>query len=107
MIDKWVVRRLADRLMPAALSRRRKLPWPTGAHNRFEISRRFFENSFVRDLFGLADRELDYVIESKDHALKLKLLHLEVWTQLFLHGSSCEDMVPKLRSCVSIRPETE
>ncbi|MCZ6673347.1 MAG: asparagine synthase (glutamine-hydrolyzing) [Verrucomicrobia bacterium] len=107
MIDKWVLRQVADRYMPRTLSRRYKLPWPTSAHKRLEIPQRFFKNSFIRDLFGFSNLELDYLMNNGDHALKLKLLHLEVWAQMFLNGSSSEQMVQKLQTFISVTPEKD
>ncbi len=105
MIDKWILRRVADRYMPRALSRRPKLPWPSSAHERMEIPHDFFGRSFIRDLFRFSNRELDFLMTNADHRLKLKLLHLEVWGQIFLNGSSAEEMVDSLRTRISITPE--
>ena len=104
MIDKWILRQVADRYMPRALSRRPKVPWPYSAHERLEIPQRFYEDSFVRDLFGFSKRELDFLMKNVGHRLKLKLLHLEVWAQMFLNGSSAEALVPNLQSCISVAP---
>ena len=100
-------RQVADRYMPRALSRRFKVPWTSSAHTRMKIPQRFFENSFVRHLFGFSKRELDYLMKSADQGLKLKLLHLEVWAQMFLNGSSSEQVVPRLQSCISVTPEKD
>jgi asparagine synthase (glutamine-hydrolysing) len=105
MIDKWVLRQVADRYMPRALSRRFKVAWPTSAPDRFKIGRSFFEMSFVRELFGFSNSELNYLANSRDHLLKLKLVHLEVWAQLFLNGTSTEQMVQRLRSGIAVAPE--
>ena len=37
MIDKWILRQVADRYMPRALSRRPKVPWAYSAQERLEI----------------------------------------------------------------------
>jgi asparagine synthase (glutamine-hydrolysing) len=105
MTSKWILRRVADRYMPRTLSRRTKVPWPYSAHERLEIPRSFFERSYVRDLFGVSNRELDFLMKNAQQRLKLKLLHLEVWGQLFLNGSSPEEVVGTLHSHLSVTPE--
>lgn len=102
--DKWILRQVADRYMPRSLSRRDKVPWPAEIHARMEITTGFFVDSFVRELFGFSSEELTYLMAQSPHRLKLKLLHLEVWSQMFLNGSSPEAQVTKLRTHVSISP---
>jgi asparagine synthase (glutamine-hydrolysing) len=104
MIDKWVLRQVADRYMPRSLSRRPKVPWPSSAHQRMVIPQRYFETSFVRDLFGFSHRELGYLMARAPHSLKLKLLHLEVWAQMFLNGSPPEEQAEHLRSAIAVEP---
>jgi asparagine synthase (glutamine-hydrolysing) len=105
MISKWILRRVADRHMPRVLSRRTKVPWPYSPQDRLTIPESFFKRSFIRDLFGLSKRELGFLMSQAPHRLKLKLLHLEVWGQMFLNGSSPEEQVTNLRSRLSITPE--
>lgn len=105
MTSKWILRQVADRYMPRPLSRRTKVPWPYSAHERLQIPQAFFERSYVRDLFGVSNRELDFLMKNAQHRLKLKLVHLEVWGQLFLNGLSPEEMVGTLQSHLSITPE--
>jgi len=105
VVDKWILRQVADRYLPIALSRRPKVPWPSSAHDRMDIPQQFFQNSFVRDLFGFSKRELDFLTAKASHRLKLKLLHLEIWGQLFLNGSPAEEQVDNLRNHISVRPE--
>lgn len=104
VIDKWILRKVADRYMPKALSRRHKVPWPYQVQDRITIPEPFFADSYVRDLFGFTDRELGYLMGSGPQQLKLDLLHLEVWAQMFLNGSSVDEQVQKLQAHVSLTP---
>ncbi|HSF77764.1 MAG TPA: asparagine synthase-related protein, partial [Steroidobacteraceae bacterium] len=53
MRDKWVIRRIADRYLPKALSQRKKLPFSVSAFHRMQIAREYFDNSFVAESFKL------------------------------------------------------
>lgn len=100
--DKWVIRQIADRYLPKELSQREKKPFPVNAFERFQISSKYFDNSFVADLFGLSGRENSYLIEKANRELKLRLMQLEVWTQIYLHNLPQESAINKLQDCIKI-----
>ena len=103
--DKWVLRKVADRYLPALLSQRKKRGFPTSAQSRMDIPTEFFENSFVADLFDLDRRAIGYLIEHADRGLKRRLLHLEVWAHVCLHDAPRTEILAKLRNHITVRPE--
>ena len=95
--DKWVLRRVADRYLPKALSQRKKRGFPVSAFRRMHIRRDFFKKSFVTDYFKLTESEFDLLIEDADQPLKTRLMMLEAWGQLFFGGLSPEALQERLR----------
>lgn len=102
--DKWVLRKVAERYLPAALSQRKKRGFPINAHARMEIAGEFFVNSFVADLFDLDRRATRYLVEHAGRELKRRLLHLDVWAHVCLHNAPRNAICAKLRKHVRIRP---
>jgi asparagine synthase (glutamine-hydrolysing) len=82
--DKWVIRRVADRYLPKNLSQRPKWGFTVTAFDRMRIRKEFFKGAFVCDLFKLNSSEFDYLFETADQALKVKLMMLEAWGQIFI-----------------------
>jgi len=103
--DKWVLRKVADRYLPAVLSQRKKRGFPTSAHSRMDIPTEFFEESFVADLFDLDRRAIRYLIDHADRGLKRRLLHLEVWAHVCLHDAPRNKILAKLRNHITVRPQ--
>ena len=103
--DKWVLRKVADRYLPAVLSQRKKRGFPTSAHSRMDIPTEFFEESFVADLFDLDRRAIRYLIDHADGGLKRRLLHLEVWAHVCLHDAPRNKILAKLRNHITLRPQ--
>jgi hypothetical protein len=100
--DKWIIRKIADRYLPRELSQRRKRPFPTNAFGRWQISQRFFENSFVTDLFGLTRPRLGYLLDNASHALKLRLLHLGAWGHVCILGLPKTELAARLREGITV-----
>ena len=100
--DKWVLRRVADRYLPRELSRREKQGFPVTAFDRLEVPSRLFRGSFVADMFDLTERQLEYLFESGNRELRLKLLLTDVWGRVFIQGHDPEDERVRLQESLSI-----
>jgi asparagine synthase (glutamine-hydrolysing) len=94
--DKWIVREVARRYVPRNLSHQPKRAFPTNAFQRLEMAKGFFRRSFVSDLFELSDQQVDYLEANARTDLKLRLLHLDTWGQIFVRGCSDPDVVARL-----------
>jgi len=104
MRDKWVVRKVADRYLPRALSQRIKIGFWTTAFERMRVSARYFEDSFVSELLSLSRRQVGLMVERADPELLVRLLHLDVWARVCLRGEPVDAPLPRLRDHVGILP---
>jgi len=103
--DKWIVRQVADRYMPAALSRRIKIGFWTTVFRRIAVDRRYFAHSFVRDLFELSEKQMEAVVDEADQDLAMRLLHLDVWGRICMEERGRDDVRARLKAHLTIRPE--
>ena len=101
--DKWVLRKVAERYLPRDLAYRKKRGFPTSAHERMRIAPELFDGSFVADLFELGPRETRTLFARATPALRLRLLHLDVWGRVCLAGVPAEDETERLRKHVALR----
>lgn len=102
--DKWVVRKVADRYIPRALSQRKKIGFPTNAYDRMRCPPSFFKSGFVADLYRLGDQAVTYLLENSDRDLRVRLLMLEVWGRLFFRGATQAEINGEMRRHISIDP---
>jgi asparagine synthase (glutamine-hydrolysing) len=100
--DKWILRQVAGRYLPREISHRKKIPFPTSVNRRLEVAPKFFQASFVSDLFGLNAPRTAYLIRSASHALRLRLLHLELWGRLYFRGASIPELGDQVRRHVCL-----
>jgi len=103
--DKWVVREVAGRYLPRALSQRIKIGFWTTVFQRLQVAPRYFDDSFPRELFGLSPGDMTLLLNRADPDLVVRLLHLDIWARVCLRGTPPADLVGRLRDAVTIRPE--
>lgn len=103
--DKWVVRAVADRYVPKKLSQRIKVGFWTTVFQRLEIADAFFETSHLGDLLGLSRPQLSRLAAEAGDDLKLRLLHLDVWSRVCLDNEADDVSVSRLMEHVRIREE--
>ena len=100
--DKWVIRKVADRYLPAKISRRKKMGFPTETQKLLKTSPGFFKGSFVADIFRLDGNRVNYMLNNSQQQFGYRLLLLEVWAQLFLMNTSKDIISESLSKNVSI-----
>ena len=100
--DKWVLRQVAARYLPRSLAQRRKRGFPISAQQRMRIKPEFFNDSFVADVFALSPREIDFLARHANQDLRLKLLHLDVWARVCLHGAPPDEVRARLEKYVAL-----
>ena len=103
--DKWVVRAAADRYIPKNLSQRIKIGFWTTVFQRLEIEEALFETSRLGDLLNLSKRQLRDLASESSSDLKLRLLHLDVWTRVCIDGEPDDISISRLKDHVTIRPD--
>jgi asparagine synthase (glutamine-hydrolysing) len=101
--DKWVLRKVAERYLPPALSKRQKRGFPIGVAARMYIAPELFEKSFVANLLELGTSEARFLFEEATRQLRLRLLHLDVWGRVCLEGISLEEERARLQKYVSLQ----
>jgi asparagine synthase (glutamine-hydrolysing) len=102
--DKWIIRHIADRYVPRALSQRTKRMFPTNAFERIRIEDAFFEDSFVRDWVGLTHARLRHLLAGVSHSLRLRLWGLDIWGRRCLRGESAAELGDRLARYVTVSP---
>lgn len=84
VMDKWCVRRLADRYLPRSLSVRPKKGFPVTLLNRLIIDPSFFRDGYLADYFGLSAKALEHLVSTSPRNWIGHLLLTEIWARLFL-----------------------
>lgn len=100
--DKWVLRQVAARYLPRSLAQRRKRGFPISAQQRMRIKPEFFNDSFVADVLALSPREIHFLARHASQDLRLKLLHLDVWARVCLHGTPPDEVRARIEKNVAL-----
>ena len=102
--SKWILRQIADRYLPKELSQRTKRGFPTNAFERMKINNKYFVNSYIAELFSIPENRLQNLLEGSNNGLKLRLLQLNVWGELYFNSTSTDKLSAQLSSNITVQP---
>jgi asparagine synthase (glutamine-hydrolysing) len=103
--NKWILREVASRYMPASLSLRPKLAFRTNAFQRMKITSNYLASCSAAEMLELSRREIGFLVEHGEQSLLFKLMHLSVWCDVCLHEEDPDEVATRLRKQISITPD--
>ncbi|MBN1817052.1 MAG: asparagine synthase (glutamine-hydrolyzing) [Sedimentisphaerales bacterium] len=104
--DKWILRKIAERYIPASLSQRHKAGFPVSAYRRAILDEAFFTPSLTADLLEMSKEQMQYLLAHADLLLRLRLLHLEAWIHTCLWNRDDAELVGRLHDHITIQPQS-
>ena len=92
LIDKWIVRKTAEKYLPDQIIRRKKQGFPMFGHKYLKISEDFFANGWVADILGLKKDAQDFLTKTQDPYFIAKLASIEIFGRIYAMGHSLEEV---------------
>lgn len=92
LIDKFIVRKLAEKHLPNALIYRKKSGFPLFGLLDMEVKNGLFQNGFLQEVLQLDSKGLQTFERETDPYLKAKLACVEVWGRLFHQKESADTL---------------
>lgn len=102
IVDKWAIRKLSARRLPAELSGRPKRGFPVSIMNRLEVAPKFFVDGFLADVYSLDEQAIGLALGPRPSVWQTRLLLAEVWGQMFFQGSSADSLKERIHTYVKL-----
>lgn len=103
LIDKFIVRKLAEKHLSNELIYRKKAGFPLYGLLNMKVKSGLFQNGFLQQLFQLDNKGLKTFEQELDPYLKAKLACVEVWGRLFDQKESAESVQQLVLSQLSVQ----
>lgn len=103
LIDKYIVRKLAENKLPKRLVEKKKNGFPTHALRDIYVKGNFFKNGVVSDAMQLDSRKIKYMCNHKDNYIVSLLASVEIWTKLFIENQSVREVTDLISENIAIK----
>jgi asparagine synthase (glutamine-hydrolysing) len=90
LIDKWIVRKMAEKYLPMQIAMKKKNGFPMFGHKFVRIKNGFFENGWFAENLGLNNDTQNFFLKSQDPYFIAKLASVEIFGRIFDLGQSPE-----------------
>lgn len=90
LIDKWVLRKTAEKYLPKKLANKRKNGFPMSGHKYVKVRSGFFKDGWVAQNLALSDKKQEFMLESQNPYFIAKLASAEIFGRLYGLGESLD-----------------
>lgn len=88
LIDKWILRKTAEKYLPKRLYRKRKNGFPMSGHKFIRLKSGFFRNGWIEENLSLITKAQDFMLETQDPYFLAKLASVDIFGRIFGLGES-------------------
>jgi asparagine synthase (glutamine-hydrolysing) len=92
LMDKAIVRRLGEKLLPKQIARKKKDGFPMYGQMYLKVDKALFERGFWQESMQMSDAGIDYMVKAVEPYLLAKLASVEIWGRLFCWKNSIEEV---------------
>lgn len=92
LVDKWVLRKTAEKYLPKQLAYKKKNGFPMSGHKFVKINNGFFKNGWVSETLALNDRKQEFMLESQNPYFIAKLASAEIFGRIYGLGETVENV---------------
>jgi asparagine synthase (glutamine-hydrolysing) len=83
LIDKWIVRKLAEGYLPKKIVYKKKFGFGMMGHKHVSLKSDFFKNGWLADVLKLDSSTLEYLVSTQDRYFIAKLASVEIFGRIF------------------------
>lgn len=92
LIDKWVVRKMAEKYLPKSLANKKKNGFPMSGHKFVKVKNGFFKNGWVSENLALNNKKQEFMLASQNPYFIAKLASAEIFGRIYGLGETLEDV---------------
>jgi asparagine synthase (glutamine-hydrolysing) len=103
LIDKLIVRKLAENKLPNQLVYKKKNGFPVYSLRNTHVHPDFFIDGVVQKIFNLTNDQLNYMCRSTNNYNTALLASVEIWAKLFIKNESIETVTEEIFKYIQIK----
>ena len=92
LIDKWIVRKLAEKYLPNSIAYKKKFGFGMFGHKYVRLDNDFFRNGWLTQNLKLDSAALDHLVNAQDPYFVAKLASVEIFGRIFSLNEDHEEI---------------
>lgn len=92
LIDKWIVRKTAEKYLPSRLSTKKKNGFPMSGHKFVKVGKEFFKDGWVAEHLQLDSKKQEFMLETQDPYFIAKLASVEIFGRIYALGENLDQI---------------
>lgn len=102
LIDKWIVRKLAEGKLPSSLVNKNKNGFPTYGLRHMSVAPGFFEGGVLANWLELTNAQISYLCRQHPRYHVALLAAVEIWCQLFVAKKRIETVTDRIHQHIQV-----
>ncbi len=102
LLDKSIVRKLADTKLPRQLTHKKKSGFPSYALRNAMVHPEFFKNGHVSSIMQLDSKQIKYMCANFNNYNTALLASVEIWCKLFVENESIDNVSTLINMYINI-----
>ena len=103
LIDKWIVRKLAESYLPERIVYKKKFGFGMMGHKYVKLKSDFFKNGWLAGNLKLDSNAIDHLVTAQDPYFVAKLASVEIFGRIFSLGENLDRISTHVRRYASLR----
>jgi asparagine synthase (glutamine-hydrolysing) len=103
LIDKWVLRKVAEKYLPERIVYKKKFGFGMIGHKFIQVEPEFFKSGWVNETLGCDTRTFEYLVQTQDRYFVAKLASLEIFGRIFSLREKIDDVTSQILKHIRLK----
>jgi asparagine synthase (glutamine-hydrolysing) len=103
LVDKWAVRKLAEKYLPKKIAYKTKFGFGMFGHKYIRLDKDFFRNGWLTNNLKLDSAALDHLVDAQDPYFVAKLASVEIFGRIFSLNEDLEKISTHVQTHANLR----
>jgi len=103
MMDKWIVRKAAEKYLPKKLVYKKKSGFPMYGHKNIRVKNGYFMGGYIAKILNMSPEVEDYMLRTQNPYFIAKIVSVDIFGRIFSLEQTPEEVTKHLLKYVTVK----